>query len=398
MAGLGALMKDLHPDWSPMMIKSAFMTTAYQEDTAGGSFGDVFDYGSGHVNPNPATDPGLVYNAGFNDWLGFLCGTGELQAGFCPQLQIDPSDLNQASIAIGSLAGSQTVTRTVTNVGPDATYHVSVDAVDGVDVTVSPSNLTLANGESATYSVTFTTNQTATLNAYTSGSLTWTHGPHQVRSPVAVRPVAVAAPEEVHSDGSPISYEIGFGFDGAFSADARGLVDADAQLGTVVDDPANDINVALETGVGITEHIMTIPAGTTLARFSLFDDFTSGDDDLDLYVFDADTEDLLGGSGSGTSAEEINLVNPGALDVRVVVHGWQTDGGAPADYTLFSWMLDGADAGNMTVVAPANGVLSGTANIDLSFSGLIAGTKYLGAIDYTLAGSDGGTTIVRVDP
>ena len=37
---------------------------------------------------------------------------------------IDPSDLNLATIGIGQLAGSQTVTRTVTNVGAAGTYTV----------------------------------------------------------------------------------------------------------------------------------------------------------------------------------------------------------------------------------------------------------------------------------
>ena len=47
---------------------------------------------------------------------------------------------------------------------------------------------------------------------------------------------------------------------------------------------------------------MTIPAGTRLARFSLFDDFTDGADDLDLYVHNS-AGTLVGASGGGTSAE-----------------------------------------------------------------------------------------------
>ena len=35
----------------------------------------IFRQGAGHVQPNRAADPGLVFDSGLNDWLGFLCGT-----------------------------------------------------------------------------------------------------------------------------------------------------------------------------------------------------------------------------------------------------------------------------------------------------------------------------------
>ena len=52
-AGLGALLKDLHPDWSPMMIKSALMTTGF--DVLDGPETNplvIFRQGAGHVRPN----------------------------------------------------------------------------------------------------------------------------------------------------------------------------------------------------------------------------------------------------------------------------------------------------------------------------------------------------------
>ena len=66
---LGALVHQAHPDWSPMMIKSALMTTAYQ-----GHDYDAFRWGAGHVDPNKATDPGLVFDSNLDDWLRFLKG------------------------------------------------------------------------------------------------------------------------------------------------------------------------------------------------------------------------------------------------------------------------------------------------------------------------------------
>lgn len=398
-AGLGALMKQAHPDWSPATIKSAMMTTAY--DLLSGT--DPFVQGAGHVQPNVMTEPGLVYDNGYFDWLAFLCGASDgVGASTCDLLTSygfsnEPSDLNLASVAIGDLAGSQTVFRTVTNVGNSSEAYSFSYTLPGVDVVATPSSFTVASGESKTYALTFTTTASATLNNFTSGFMYWSGDQgHVVRSPLAVRPVALAAPGEVYGDGSALSYDIGFGYTGPFSVAAQGLVPAMTQAGYVVDDPANDINTALGTGTGITIHVVNIPAGTAYARFSLFDDETDGADDLDLYVFANGGATYLGGSGSGTSAEEFNVVNPIPGTYLVVVHGWQTDG-PDANYTLFSWMLDASDAGNMTVFAPASATLGATASIDLSFSGLDPATKYLGAVSYSGAAGMPDATIVRID-
>ena len=61
------------------------------------------------------------------------------------------------------------------------------------------------------------TRTTAALNAYTGGQLTWTGGGYTVRSPIVVRPVALAAPAEVNK-----SYAVTFGYDGPFSATRAG--------------------------------------------------------------------------------------------------------------------------------------------------------------------------------
>ena len=52
----------------------------------------------------------------------------------------------------------------------------------------------------------------------------------------------------------------------------------------------------------------------------------------------------------------------------------------------------------MTVAAPTSATTGETSVIDLSFSGLTSGTKYLGSVAYTGAAGMPNPTIVRVDP
>jgi subtilisin family serine protease len=386
-AGLAALLKDLHPRWSPMAIKSALMTTAY--DVLDGPSTDpavIFSQGAGHVKPTSAADPGLVFDSKWNDWLAFLCGTTTaVGATTCDALTTrgyptDPSGFNSPSIAIGSLAGAQTVTRTVTNVGERSSkYRVSITGLSGINVSVSPATFRLEPREKQKLTITITRTEAA-LNVYGGGSIIWTDGRHQVRIPVVVQPVALAAPAEVSG-----SYSVAFGHTGEFTATARGLVPATTFTGSIStgEFPCYDVDVT---------------AGTTYARFSTFDATTTPASDLDLYVFresDPPKSPPAGSSGGPTSQEEVSFLNPAADAYRVCVDGFATAN--PSTFTLFAWLLGSTDEGNMTVTAPASAALGTTGAINLSFSGLTAGTKYLGSVAY--GGSSGmpNPTIVRVD-
>jgi subtilisin family serine protease len=417
-AGIFALLKDAHPEWTAAMARSAIMTTAdanvMKED--GVTLADPFDIGAGHLTPNPAVDPGLVYHAGLFEYAAFTCGAnlGLFTSGSCAFLDslgipFDASDLNYPSIGIASLPGSQTVTRTVTNVGPAGIYNVSVNPPPGVLVSVSPTSLTLAEDDVADYTVTFTVT-TAPLDQWVFGSLTWSDGTRNVLSPIAVRPVALAAPAEVQgvgSDGS-LEFDVKYGYTGNYTAGVHGLVAADRQPDTVADDPANDINDALDTCdfgaafpwpcTGITWHTVTVPSGSAYLRVSLFDDFTDGDDDLDLYVWDSTfpaPTSFVGGSGSPTSEEQVDVPFPADTTYLVAVHGWQTDG-PDANYTLFNWAF-GPAITNMTVSgAPSSVSIGDTATLTVNWIGLTSDEKYMGAVSHDDGADIVALTLVKV--
>ncbi|MDF2179977.1 S8 family peptidase [Aliiglaciecola sp. CAU 1673] len=401
MAGLGALMKQAHPNWSPAAIKSAFMTSATQNTNMGNPIpGNAFGYGAGFVQPNKALDPGLVYDAGWNDWIAFLCAT-ELN---CGGSSIDPSDLNYPSIAVGSLAGSQTVTRTVTSVAAThATYTPEVDGLAGINVSFSPAVIEIAPGESKQYQVTFT-NVSAPINQYVTGGITWVDGEQQVRSAVALKPVRLGAPAEVSGSGASgsLQFDLSFGYSGAYSAGTHGLVPAATVTGTVTDDPNNSYNAALNTCdfssfpfacTGITWHAVSADAAAQLLRISLFNDYTDGTDDLDLYVYNS-SFGFVGSSGGGSSAERVDIVNPSHTTYFVAVHGWQTDG-ADASYTLFSWD-PAADASNMNITAPGAAAMGATSPVSINWSGLGA-QKYLGVMSHNDGSGVFQRTVVSVE-
>jgi hypothetical protein len=421
-AGIGALLVGAHPDWTPAMIRSALTTTGSQavDKEDGATPADPFDFGGGHIVPPDANDPGLVYDAEHDDYLRFLCGNGDLNPAGATCVRVttapnagkstDPSDLNQATIGIAQLAGKQTTRRTVKNVGAAGTYTVSVDPPAGVDVVVTPTVLNLAPGQSATYSVEFTSNAGAVFDEWTFGSLTWTDGAgHSVRSPIAITPVPISAPTNVSGTGTSgsLSYNVTFGYSGPFQTPVHGLIPAAVIHDTVVDDPASDIVVALDSGVGVNDYTIPVAAGTQHLRISLFDETVDGaTDDIDLYLYPPDEDPFNGGefshvSGGATSAEQIDVPSPEEGDWTLIVHGWETDG-ADAVFDLFTWQVPDASANNLAVTAPATATVGGTATIELKWgtnaglTPLLVATRYLGIVGYSDGTTEFGGTIVSI--
>ncbi|KAF7828649.1 subtilisin-like protease SBT1.7 [Senna tora] len=207
-SGLAALIKAAHPNWSPAVIRSALMTTAYTaykngdklQDSATGKPSTPFDHGAGHVDPVSALNPGLVYDLAVDDYLGFLCAINytdaEINSVARRKYQCDASkqysvnDLNYPSFAVvfQSGGGSTVVKhkRTLTNVGAAGTYSVSATSDNpSIQISVEPKVLSFKENENKSYTVTFTTSASTSQSQNGFGSLAWSDGKHVVGSPIS---------------------------------------------------------------------------------------------------------------------------------------------------------------------------------------------------------------------
>lgn len=212
-SGLAALLRKAYPQWTTAAIKSALMTTAYKVDNSGKNIMDLatgrksspFVHGSGHVDPNRALDPGLVYDIESSDYIGFLCAIGygpsrispftkDTSSVNCSEHSLaSPGDLNYPSFSVVFMSESVVkYRRVVKNVGSNANavYEVKVNGPSSVEVKVTPSKLNFSEEKnSLSYEISFSSVGLERVKGLESafGSIEWSDGIHSVRSPIAVR-------------------------------------------------------------------------------------------------------------------------------------------------------------------------------------------------------------------
>ncbi|MCR8670385.1 S8 family peptidase [Agrococcus sp. HG114] len=378
-AGLAAVYLSEHPLASPAEVKSALMTSAQDTVRADGSREtNPFSQGAGIVDSPTFLEPGLYYENGTEDWFGYLRGLGYgLPASWVGEA-IDPSDLNIPSIGIGALAGTQTVTRSLTALEP-GTYGVSVEGVDGVAVEVSTDELVFTEaGQTLSFEVTFSTT-TATPDTWTTGFLTWSNEAHSVRSPIAVRPLALDVPEWASAEGRM----------GRLAID--GIAGTDGELTTATAGFAPYETLGSDSGVTDDEFVysVTIPAGELVHDFTLAGDESVAD--LDLYIYRLNSagqpvEQWIGGTSSADEAVMIEDPEPGQY--LALVHAYSVAGGAATPFILEHAGLQlGAGKGKLTASPASQQVSAGDEfQVTVDWRGLGANQEYLGAVIYEIDG------------
>ncbi|HUF39502.1 MAG TPA: S8 family serine peptidase, partial [Anaerolineales bacterium] len=150
-AGSGALLRALHPDWTPDQVKSALMTTAFNAPAGGKEVhpilkedsatpADPFDVGAGRVDLSQAGRAGFVLDESLVNYQNAS-----------PDLGGDPAALNLPSLADGDCDGACSWTRILEGSAAGAvSWTVAVEATGDMGLTVTPAAFTLSQGETVT--------------------------------------------------------------------------------------------------------------------------------------------------------------------------------------------------------------------------------------------------------
>lgn len=352
-AGAAALLRAVHPDWSPAAIHSALVTTARggvrMQD--GATPAGPLAAGSGHLQVDAAARAGLVLEASPEDfWTADPSGGG------------DPRRLNLATLHDTRCPGRCAWERTLTGTsGAAVTWTAAGESTDGVRVTVEPAVFALAPGASQVVRVTA---DVAGLpdGEFVGAGVTLTpsrDGVAPAHLPISVRPVSsrLPSPVVIETDQQVGDRMVeGLLTRGAatLSATVEGMVAGKVDAAATAQDPTP--NNPYDTPVGTLVVDLTVPAG---ARRVVAEVLGAPSRDVDLFVGRDDdgngtprAEEARCTSGGPGVREYCDLRNPEPGRWWVVAQNFQGSGAASDLIELASAVVPAGDAGNLTVTVP----------------------------------------------
>ncbi|MCM0620257.1 S8 family serine peptidase [Nocardioides bruguierae] len=388
-AGLGAFIMGEHPNWSPMAVKSAMMTTAQNTKNDDGSANrDVFAQGSGEVTPTSMFSPGLFVTSTPRQWYGLLTANG-YDTGV---RAIDAKRVNLPSMADSTVLQSTTFVRWI-SAQTAGTWKVK-SAIKGFDVDVNRSVFKTKRGQKRKLVLTFTPNADATYGEWAQGYVNVVGrtklGRKVVRMPVALKPLEVDAPASVEGTGTDGSVDVTVtgGVNDEIPLTMEGLAGADTVSGAVA---PNDYD----------GYCVPVAEGSSLIRFDL--DALDDTADLDLSVYAAPEADcstgygsLVGSSATASADESVTVEAPDSPAYVVFIDGYSAgDLGSPMDYDLNVYDVNPASSEGAVTFTPSTLSLSPREETTFTteWSGLDADSQYLGFIRY---GDTGVSTMLTV--
>jgi subtilisin family serine protease len=206
-AGAGALLRAVHPDWTPDQVKSALMSVAFttlpgtgsevhgvlKEDAA--TPADPFDMGAGRVDLRQSPVVGFTLD---ETTLNYEAAN--------PGLGGDATTLNMASLGQDNCPSTCTWTRTLTGTAPGTvSWTSSFSAPSGMTISVSPSSFSLANGQQQTLTITADVGGVSPKGQWTFAEVQFSPGRPSVPSahfPVAIIPAGGQPPVTLHFHGN----------------------------------------------------------------------------------------------------------------------------------------------------------------------------------------------------
>jgi len=399
-AGAGAVLKSLHPTWTPDNIRSALMMTATtdvrKED--GATTADFFDMGAGRINVDLAAQAGLVMNE-----------TAANYRAADPAIGGDPKNLNVPSVTDTNCLGTCSWTRTFTATKA-GTWTVSGTSISGnIVVSATPETFTLQAGESQ--SITISADSTsAPANQWSFGLLELTadsqpalHLPVSVIANKGTIPQNVAVTSHRNADFHVIKDVTSIGFTD-LTVRSYGLIKPTmTELSLPKDSNNSSVYDDLSDGVHVSHYNVPDNAKRFVAEIT-----SSDSPDLDIFVGKDDNGDgipqsheQIAASATATALEKIQLTEPSAGAYWVIVQNWASaEEGSTDAFTLATAIIDGEERDNLSASTSDN--VGQLTPFDITLNWTLdapqEGELYYGAIDFgTDASNPGNMGLVTVD-